>query len=581
MERRLAAILAADMVGYSRLMEADEEGTIARQKAHRAELIDPVIAGHKGRIVKTTGDGLLIEFNSVVDAVSCAVGVQEAMALREADIAGDERIAYRVGVNLGDIVIDGDDIFGDGVNIAARLEALAEPGGICVSDVVYQSIRGKLSIDFDDLGDQQVKNITRPVRVWKWSNSDSLNEDKISPSTGAEQALPDRPSIAVLPFDNMSGDPEQAYFADGIAEDITTELSRFGSLFVVSRHSAFKYRGSGLDLARVGEELGVHYLLEGSVRRGGNRVRITAQLIDVQSGKHIWAERFDRGLEDIFAIQDEITETVASTVAGRVQAISTDRAKRKRTENLEAYDYLLKGLDLHKGGVIDPETVEQAIAMFDKAIELDEGFARAYAWRACSGSRLWGDDFNDQQLDASLNIVKTALAFDEGESETHRIMGSIYLWKRDFERAEQHIRRSIALNPNDAHVAVKAGSYFSFSGQPEEALASIRRAMRLNPHHPDWYWTELGLALHTSGDYQSAIEALLKNALPSFFDLALLTASNVEVGRIEEARSYAKQLSEMKPNATVHYFRSRLPYRRPEDLTRLLDGLQKAGVPED
>jgi adenylate cyclase len=304
------------------------------------------------------------------------------------------------------------------------------------------------------------------------------------------------------------------------------------------------------------------------------------QLIDAVSGNHVWAERYDRNLEDIFAIQDEITETVASTVASRVQAVGTHRAKRKRTENLAAYDYLLKGLDLHKGGVIETETVERAVAMFDKAIELDPEFARAYAWRACSGSRLWGDDFTHQQLDESLELVKTALSLDEGESETHRIMGAIYLWKRDFERAELHTRRSIELNPNDAHIAVKAGAFFSFAGQPEQALASIRRAMRLNPHHPLWYWTELGLAYHTAGESSSAIDALLHNTMPTFLDFALLAASCAYVGRATEANAYAKQLAETKPNATVRYFESRMPYRKPEDLERLIAGLREAGVAE-
>jgi adenylate cyclase len=435
-----------------------------------------------------------------------------------------------------------------------------------------------LDVVFEDAGEQTVKNVHRPVRVWHWEADQTARGSK---DVGKPVLLAEKPTIAVLPFDNMSGDPEQAYFADGIAEDITTELSRFGSIFVVSRNSAFKYRGGDLDLAQVGKELGVQYLLEGSVRRGGDRVRITAQLIDAESANHLWAERYDRKLDDIFAIQDEITETVASTVAGRVQAIGTDRAKHKRSESLEAYDYLLRGLDLHKGGVIDTEIVERAVAMFDKAIELDKEFARAYAWRACSGSRLWGEDFSDQQLDECLEIIKTALALDEGESETHRIMGTIYMWKRDFERAEKHIRKSIVLNPNDAHVAVKAGTSFSFAGQPEEALASVRRAMRLNPHHPEWYWTEVGLAFHTAGDYPSAIEALLHCSAPSFLDLALLAASHADDGRIDEARAYAKQLSKTKPNATLSYFRRRLPYRRQEDLNRLVAGLQKASVPED
>jgi adenylate cyclase len=579
-DRRLTTILAADVVGYSRLMAADETGTLAQLRTHRKELIEPKTAEHHGRVVKLMGDGTLMEFGSVVNAVNFAVDVQKAMAERNVDVPDERQITYRIGINIGDIIVEDDDIYGDGVNVAARLEQLAEPGGICIAGNVFDQVKNKIDICFQDMGEQDLKNVPEPRRAYRIV----MGEKDVGPAVvdrSEPLPLPDTPTIAVLPFDNMSGDPGQAYFADGIAEDITTELSRFGSLFVVSRNSAFKYRGDNLDLAQISRELGAHYFLKGSVRREGDRVRITAQLIDAESGNHIWAERYDRQLEDIFAIQDEITEIVASTVAGRVQAIGMDRAKRKRSENLEAYDYLLKGLDLHKGGFIDTETVERSVAMFDKAIELDKGFARAHAWRACSGSRLWGDDFSDEQLDECLEITKTALSLDEGESETHRIMGSIYLWKRDFARAEKHIRRSIALNPNDAHVTVKAGTYFSFAGQPEEALALVRRAMRLDPHHPQWYWTEMGLAYHTAGDYPSAIEALLHNSTPSFLDLALLAASFAEEGSIAEARAYAKQLSETKPNATLSYFRGRLPYRRQEDLDRLIAGLQKAGVPEE
>lgn len=578
MDRRLAAVMAADMVGYSRQIRADEEGTLAALKSLRTDIVEPKLEQHNGRIVKLMGDGILAEFSSVVAAVHAAVETQSAIAARNSALAQDKRIEFRVGINLGDVVIDGDDIHGDGVNVAARLEGLAEPGGVCISGAVYDQVRYRTNLLFEDLGEQDLKNIGQPVRVWRWV---STGKRTVAPAETSElERFEDKPSIAVLPFDNLSGDDEQSFFADGIAEDITTELSRFGSLFVTSRNSAFKYRGGNLDLKQVGKELGVQYVLEGSVRRSGDRVRVTAQLIDAESGNHIWAERYDRKLEDIFEIQDEITETVASTVAGRVQAISTDRAKRKRPENLAAYDYLLKGLDLHKGGVIDTETVERAVAFFDKAIELDPGFARAYAWRACSGSRLWGDDKTSDELDASLDIVKKALSLDEGESETHRIMGAIYLWKRDFERAEMHTRRSLELNPNDAHVAVKAGSFFSFAGRPEEALKNVRRAMHLNPHHPLWYWTELGLAYHTARDYPAAIDALLHNTAPTFLDLALLAASCAEAGRSSEAAGYARQLIEEKPNATVSYFAGRMPYRRQEDLDRLVAGLHQAGLPE-
>jgi adenylate cyclase len=370
MTRKLAAIISADVVGYSRLMGADEAGTLAALKKHRRELIDPKIAEHEGRIVKTTGDGLLIEFPSVVEAVQCAVEMQRAICDRNADVPAVHRIEFRVGINLGDIIIDGDDIHGDGVNVAARLEGLAEPNGICVSRVVRDQVRDKLDVAFEDLGEQQVKNIARPLRVFR------VAQPAIVRSTASAKpalALPDKPSIAVLPFENLSGDPEQQYFSDGITDDIITEVSRFRQLFVIARNSSFVFRGKQVDVAEIGRRLGVHYLVEGSVRRVDDRIRINVQLVDTVSGAHVWADRYDRDMKDLYAVQDELAHTIAATLTGCVESAETRQARRKPTNNLTAYDCYLRGVEHHRRLTV--EDMARSREMFERAIELDPEFA--------------------------------------------------------------------------------------------------------------------------------------------------------------------------------------------------------------
>src|SRR6202521_2781761 len=372
--RRLAAILAADVAGYSRLMGADEEGTHERLKAHRRALVDPKITEHRGRIVKTTGDGMLVEFASVVDAVRCAVEVQRGMAERNAEVPQEQRIEFRIGINVGDIILDGGDIFGDGVNVAARLEGLAEPGGICLSGDAQRQVRGKLDVVFEDAGEQRLKNIAWPVRVFR------VRPAGAAANARPALALPDKPSIAVLPFQNLSGDPEQEYFADGMVEDIITALSRFRNLFVISRNSSFTYKGHAVDVKQVGRELGVRYVLEGSVRKAANRVRITAQLIDAATGAHLWADRFDGGLEDIFSLQDQVTASVVGAIAPKLEQAEIERAKRKPTESLDAYDYYLRGIASVNLGTRDANA--EALRLFYRASELDPDFATAYGMAA-------------------------------------------------------------------------------------------------------------------------------------------------------------------------------------------------------
>src|SRR5215468_3247157 len=377
-ERKLAAILAADVAGYSRLMGVDEAGTLAQLKAHRRELIDPKIAEHRGRVVKTTGDGILIEFPSVVEAVGCAVELQQSMSERNSDVPGDHRIEFRVGINLGDIIIDGDDIHGDGVNIAARLEAMAEPGMVCLSAAAWEQVRGKVPFGADDLGEHQLKNIERPVRVFRITSGASTTV------TRKPLPLPDKPSIAVLPFQNLSGDPEQEYFADGMVEDIITALSRYRWLFVIARNSSFTYKGRAVDVKQVARELGVRYVLEGSVRKAASRVRIAGQLIDGSTGAHLWADRFEGALEDIFDLQDQVTASVVGAIAPRLEQAEIERAKRKPTESLDAYDYYLRGMASSYRWT--KEGFSEALRMFYRAIELDPDFASAHgaaAWCYC------------------------------------------------------------------------------------------------------------------------------------------------------------------------------------------------------
>jgi adenylate cyclase len=368
--RKLAAILAADVAGYSRLTGLDEEGTLERLRNLRRELINPAVSLHRGRVVKTTGDGILIEFLSVVDAVRCALDVQRGMDRQNADVPTEKRIEFRVGINVGDVVVEGEDLLGDSVNVAARLEGIAEPGGICISDTAYQQVRDKVDARFQDAGEQQLKNISRPVRVYRVRPSEAASSRPALP-------LPDKPSIAVLPFKNMSGDPEQEYFADGIVEEIITALSRFRQLFVIARNSSFTYKGRAVDEKQVGRELGVRYVLEGSVRRSGDRVRVTGQLIDAVTGAHLWADRFDGALEDIFDLQDRVTTSVVGAIAPKLEQAEIDRAKRKPPENLDAYDYYLRGMASHYQSW-SKDAINEALRLYYKAIELDPDFASAY-----------------------------------------------------------------------------------------------------------------------------------------------------------------------------------------------------------
>ena len=571
MERRLAAILAADVVGYSRLMGADEEGTLAALKARRRDILQPMVAEYHGRIVKVMGDGVLVEFASAVSAVQCAVDLQQAMAAANRDLPDDRRIMLRVGVNLGDVMVEGSDLYGDGVNIAARLEAIAEPGGIVISGTAHDYVRNKVKATFDDMGAQSLKNIAEPIRAYRVARIAAVAAASPKPMT-------DRPSIAVLPFANMSGDPEQQYFGDGVVEDIITELSRFRSLFVIARNSSFAFRGEAIDLGEIARRLGVQFVVEGSIRRAGNRVRITAQLIDARTGAHLWAERYDRELEDIFAVQDEVVHTVVATVAGRVEAAGAEVAKRRPPESLIAYDYVLRGLEqLNLAG---EEHNAAARRLFGKAVDLDPQYAVGHAYLALAIYVQWQTNRAPEELDAALASARRALALDENDSRCHRVLSAIYLHQRQYDRAEFHSDRSIALNPNDAFAAMSRASVLRHVSRAKEGVDWARKAMRLDPYHPNWYWEVFAKVLHSAGCYAEALDAYSRIAeRPSFYH-AYVAGCYAELGRTEDARRHTVLALEARPDFSVATWGKRLPYKNEADLQRFLDGLRKAGLPE-
>ncbi len=586
-ERRLAAILLTDMVGYSRLMEADEAGTIARQRAHREELIDPKIAEHKGRIVKSTGDGLLVEFTSVVGAVQCAADVQAGMAEREGEVAKESRIQYRIGINLGDIVIDGDDILGAGVNVAARLEGLAEPGGVCISGVVHQSVEGKLDLTFEDLGEQKVKNIKKPVRVYRVN---LRNEGSPAGAAGGSETpglkLPDKPSIAVLPFQNMSGDPEQEYFSDGIAEDIITGLSHMKGIFVIARNSSFTYKGQAVDVKRVGRELGVRYVLEGSVRRGGERVRVTTQLIDTGTGAHVWADRYDGTLEDVFALQDDITAKVLSTIGPEITLAEMQRARAKRSENFDAWDLYLQALQPFYA--LDKAGFEEATALLRQAIELDPRFATAYATLArChvnAGYHGWGTSAREENSKAE-NIARQALALDQQDPFAHVALGWVHIFNTEPGRAVKELNRALELNPNLPTAYGYLTNALAFLGRPDEALAAAERAHRGSPRDPERYmWYVGAMNAHFAAErYEEAVEAGEQAVIlqPNFFGgHAGLAMALPYLGRNAEAKEAVDNLRRLMPRYTVKGVARNPLFVREDDVARVLEGLRRAGLRE-
>jgi adenylate cyclase len=573
--RRLAAILAADVAGYSRLMGVDEEGTLARLKALRAELIDPAIAGHHGRIVKTTGDGLLVEFASVVDAMRCAIAWQAAMAERAQP--ADTRIEWRIGVNLGDVIIDDGDIFGDGVNIAARLEAMAEPGGICIERTVLTQTRGKLDFPVEDLGEQALKNIAQRVHVFR-----VLAEPKPMPEPAA-LPLPDKPSIAVLPFQNISGDPEQEYFADGMVEDITTALSKIRWFFVIARNSSFTYQGRAVDVKEVGRELGVRYVLEGSVRRSGNRLRITAQLVDAATGNHVWAERYDRDIADIFAVQDEITERVVAAIEPELYAAEHVRSQRKPPDSLDAWECVIRALSCIGQGT--REGIAEAEALCRRAIAIAPTYGQPHSLLAWA---LLRSTYSSSGMDAiahqAIAEVQAALAFDDRDPWAYLVQGFV-MW-RTHRRAEgeRALRRALDLNPNFGLVYAVLAIPLATQGAHQDAVNSDQHALRLSPRDRlvSFYASFATIIIHfTAGDYvdciawaRRTIEESPGEIRPHFFLVASLAIHG------EPTADALTVLLRLKPDFSIAWVRQNVPTSGDDVGQRLIAGLRKAGVPE-
>ncbi|QFI69742.1 Adenylate cyclase [Sinorhizobium alkalisoli] len=567
--------MAADMSGYSRLMEADEAGTIARLRTHRIELIDPAISKNKGRIIKTTGDGMLVEFQSVTDAVRCAVEIQQRMKRRNADVPQDRRIEFRIGINIGDIIFEDDDIFGDGVNIAARVEQLADVGGICITAAVATQIADRLELLIEDLGEKRLKNISRPVQLFRIG----LEGVGLSQPEDAETVTRtvSKPSIVVLPFTNMSGDPDQEFFADGLTEDIITALSRRHELFVISRNSSFVYKNKAVNLREVAEKLGAQYLVEGSVRKSGDRVRVTVQLIDATNDAHIWADKYDRKLDDIFAIQDEVTAAIAATLPGRVEAAQRDQLERTKPANMAAYECALAAKVLHHRGTVSDNA--QAQALIARAIELDPGYAHAHAWRACILGQAWVHGWCENK-EATWNEViaelDRALALDDNDADVHRILAAVNVNNNALTTARYHQERALSLNPNYDLVVVQQGELLTWLGRPEEGIEWIRKAMRLNPHHPERFWSHLGKAHFAARQYGEAVEAFMHLSAMDHLQHAFLAACYGWLGDDIAAQAHLEKVTALAPEFEIDSFLSTLHYAQESDFEHLREGLVKA-----
>jgi len=582
-QRRLAAIVAADVAGFSRLVGNDEEGTLAALRAHRRELIDIAIETHYGRVANTAGDSLLLEFASVVDAVRCAIAVQEGMSARNTEIPVDRQIHFRIGVNLGDVVAEGDDLLGDGVNLAARLEALAEPGGLVLSDDAYRQVRDRMDIDWQEGGEHEVKNIVRPVHIWRWSPQ----EKQITRNTVVADEvllLPDKPSIAILPFDNMSGDPEQEYFADGIAEDVITALSRFRSLFVIARNSSFSYKGRAVDITKVARELGVRYVVEGSVRKAGNRVRVTAQLIEAEIGNHLWAEQFDRELEDIFSVQDEITQRIVGALQPEIGVAEWERARRKSPGSLDAWALYHQGIYyLYRYSIADNA---EARRLFRQAIEQDDQFAAAYTMLAYACFMAVFDALTVYRVDElaeSFDAAERAVRLDDRDAMAHAILGRVLSMRHKHDMAIAECDKAIALNPNLAQAQFGRGLALVLAGSPGDAIVNLENAARLSPRDPNYYAFLLVLAWAglLQGRYDGALEwARRAVAQPNsgVWGNATLAIALAYLDRSEEAREALDALVEEKPDMALSFIAETLPFRRESDRNIFEDGLRRAGL---
>jgi TolB-like protein/Tfp pilus assembly protein PilF len=574
--RRLAAILAADVAGYSRLMSIDEEGTLERFNALRAELIDPKIAQFKGAVRGTAGDSLLVEFSSAVDAVQCAVEAQDGIASRNADLPDDHRIIFRMGLNVGDVIADGGTIYGDAVNVAARLEKLAGPGSVVVGLTTYDQVKGKVPYRFLDLGEHAVKNIAQPVRAFQVG----LADRPMAPMPKSEDLpLPSKPSVVVLPFTNMSGEAEQDYFSDGISDDIITELARNTNLFVISRNSSFMFKGRAVDVADIGRKLGVRYAVEGSVRKAGKRIRITAQLIEAATGTHLWAERYDREIEDLFAVQDEVTERVVWALAGQVGIAEIDRSRRAKTERLDSYDLLLRGIEAFNR--FTQRDSADSIEYFKEAVNLEPRSARAHAWLAEAYGYASTFEASAEKRALSLDTARTAIQLGDTTGQAEAIIASHCRWNGDFEAAEAHLQRAVKLGPTNPYILSWLGFFRLWQGQAAEARDVGERLTRLDPLDPGWNYELLGCSYYLLGAYDKSLESFRKwRNNEHYRGLANLAACLAQLGRLDEAHAAWEKALKDKPGFTIADYKRGSPYLRASDREHWLQGLRKLGIAE-
>ncbi len=578
-QRRLAAILAADVVGYSRLMAADETGTLARFKLLRFDHVEPAVRRHGGRVVGEAGDSLLVEFASASEAVTCAVEVQAKLAELNAELPEDCRMLFRMGVNLGEVIADGATIHGDGVNVAARLEKLAEPGSVVIARAVHEQVKGKVPYRFDDLGEQTLHNIAEPVRAYRMEAAAWVT------ATGDRRPAPTRAtgeaSVAVLPFVNMSSDPEQDYFADGITEDIITDLSRWRSLAVTSRNSTFRFKGKPVDMQRVGRELGARFLVEGSVRRMGERIRITVQLIDSETGNHVWAERFDRPMADLFAVQDEVVRTIVGTLVGRVYASGAERARQKPPSSLVAYDHVLRGNALPWD---DPASAAEAKRSFERAIEIDPGYGLPHSLLAIMLNREWADDLSGSReiLNRAFALAQRAVELAENESTCHAILGQICLDRRSFDLALRHMERSVEINPANQWNRADLGTLLARIGRAEEGFEMLRNARRVDPYFgPRWYWRGLGVAQFVLRRYADALADFDRAAENSpRWALAMMAGCCAKLGLLDRARELVARCLSGQSGGSIDRLVAKVPFKHAGDRDHLAECLRLAGMSE-
>lgn len=582
LQRRLSVIMAADAVGYSQLMGNDEEGTLSALTDCIKNDFEPCIEEHDGRIFKTAGDALLVEFKSVVDAVRCALKVQAILRKCDTEICDGRRLQFRIGINLGDVILRGDDLFGDGVNIAARLEGLAEPGGLCLSEDAYRQVRGKVSCEFDDLGPQRLKNIRTSVRVYQARlDRATSSPPSVSSISYVAPTLPGKPAIAVLPFTNMSGNAEEEYFADGITEDIITELARFQGIFVIARNSVFTYKGRSVRVEDVGRDLGVHYVVEGSVRKAGNRVRVTVQLIKVDTGSHIWAERYDRELADIFDLQDELTQTIVGALPGRVESADIERIKRKAPQDMGAYECVLRAKCLHHRGGRDDNAA--AMRLLDHAISIDPEFAPAYAWRGCTLGQAMARGYApaDKPTDDKVYAdVLNGLALDANDVECLRILCEFRIVQRECVEALRLNEKALGLNPNNPQLHAQRGEVLFWAGRPEEGVECVRFAMRLDPYEADAWAHLLGRNLYDLSQYAEAADSFKRVPRPVYWHHAYLAVCHEKQGDSSSAEAARAECLRLKPDFSSSAYCSGLFYQDCSNCERLCEEMKKAQLPD-